>query len=98
MAAMGLTVIVLVTEHDSSEPVEPMAYVMLAVPAVTPVMLPDEPSIILLLVVLQVPPATASVAVIVAPWHTAAGPLPIVIGTGVAFTVMVSLAKQPPAV
>ena len=67
-------------------------------PALTPVTLPADPSIMLLLVVLHVPPVTASVAVIVAPWHTVAGPLPIVIGTGVAFTVIVSLAKQPPAV
>lgn len=69
---------------------------MPAVPAVIPVILPVVPSIAMLpLVVLHRPPVTASVAVIADPWHTVAGP-PIVVGA--VFTVIVSLAKQPPAV
>lgn len=66
---------------------------MTAVPAFMPVMLPELPIVMLLLVVLHVPPVTASVAVIVAPWHTVAGP-PIVVGVG--FTINVSFTEQIP--
>ena len=64
-------------------------------PALMPVIVPVVPSmVILVLAVVHVPPVTASVAVIVAPWQTIAGPP---IAAGVSFTVTVSLAKHPPA-
>ena len=67
-----------------------------AAPAFTPVIIPVLPMVIVLLVLLQMPPLTASAAVMVDPWHTVAGPLPIVIGSGVVFTVIVSFTAQVP--
>ena len=69
---------------------------MIADPALMPVIVQDgelvEPMVILLLVVLQAPPVVPFVSMIVAPWHTDAGP-PIAVGA--VLTVTVSLTEQP---
>ena len=63
-------------------------------------MIPDTipepvPKVIVVAMVLQAPPVTASVSVIVAPAHTATGPL---MAVGVGFTVTVLVAEHPAAV
>lgn len=66
----------------------------MAVPAVPPVTTPVVEFTVAMPVelLLQVPPAVASVSVIVAPTHTAVGPL-MAVGAGV--IVMVFVARQP---
>ena len=65
----------------------------MAVPAVPPVTTPVvEFTVAVVELLLQLPPAVASVSVIVAPTHTAVGPL-MAVGAGV--IVMVFVAKQP---
>ena len=67
----------------------PTVYEIVAVPAVTPVTMPEEePTVALVLLLLQVPPAVASVSVIVAPSQTEE--LPEIDG-GVGFTVTVTV-------
>jgi hypothetical protein len=64
------------------------------VPVVTPVTIPVNDPIVATDVVLlaHVPPIEASVSVIVAPTHTAPGPL---IGTGSGLTVTITVLTQP---
>jgi len=84
---MGLTLNVLVTWHP------PIAYVTKPVPPLIPVTTPvDVPMVIVVAVLLQIPPVTASVSVIVAPVQTVEGP-PMAVG--VAFTVIDFTAVQP---
>jgi hypothetical protein len=68
--------------------------VISVVPGLTPVTNPvDEPMVATAVVpLIQVPPADASVNVIVAPTHTVVGP-PIAAGSGL--TVIAFTAKQP---
>lgn len=70
---------------------------MLTMPAVTPVMMPeDEPARpIAVLLLVHEPPAVASASVIDAPAHTLLGP---VIGAVVAVMVSVVYTLQPPSV
>ena len=66
---------------------------MVAVPAVPPVTTPVvEFTVADVELLLHVPPAVASVSVIVAPTHTAVGPV-MAVGAGV--IVMVLVARQP---
>jgi hypothetical protein len=88
IALTGLTVIVLVTLQPLIE------YVTMAVPEPMPVTTP-----VLSPIVAtgngasdQVPPPTASLKVIVDPWHTLAGPL---IAAGDGLTVTVTVVTQP---
>ena len=92
IAAMGFTVIILFTAQL------PKAYVIIAVPALTPVILQDselvEPTVAAP-EQLHMPPVMPSVSVIEFPLHTAPAPD---MAVGVAFTVTVALAAQPPTI
>jgi hypothetical protein len=61
-----------------------------AAPVTTPVVLPIVA--VVMVVLIQVPPATASLSVIVAPTHTALGP---VMAAGIVYTATVVLTLQP---
>ena len=67
---------------------------MMLVPSATPLTIPEVlPMVAMVVVVLiQVPPATASLSVIVAPTHTAPGP---VMAAGIVYTATVVLTLQP---
>lgn len=67
---------------------------MMLVPSATPLTIPEVlPMVAMVVVVLiQVPPATASLRVIVAPTHTALGP---VMAAGIVYTATVVLTLQP---
>src|SRR4051812_44050420 len=67
----GLTVIVAVTKDD------PITYTIVTVPAVTPATIPlEEPMVATdVALLLQVPPASGSLSVIVLPAHTVDGPV-----------------------
>ena len=70
----------------------PRVYVIVAGPAEMPVTFPDPSSEILVLVVLQIPPATKSLREVVSPAHTVgAPPMP----DGTIFTVTCAVAIQP---
>ena len=90
-AGNGLTVIVSVLVHPA-----PSEYVIVALPAATPVIIPvDDPMMAITgLLLLQSPPP-ASTAVIEAEIHTIVGP---VIAAGGVLTVTVFNAGQPPTV
>lgn len=90
-AGNGFTVIISVTVQPA-----PNEYVIVAVPAATPEIIPDEVLIVAItgLLLLHNPPP-ASVAVTVAEIQTIAGPL---IGPGNELTVTVFIAGQPPIV
>jgi hypothetical protein len=68
---------------------------MTVVPVVTPLTMPDdEPTVAtVVLLLIQVPPAVASVTVIVEPAHTLVGPL---IAAGAGLTVTTAVARQLP--
>ena len=69
---------------------------MVAVPADTPFTIPVVPIVATaVLLLLQVPPAVASVKGMVWPWHTPVGPA---IATGDGFTAIITVALQPPTV
>ena len=76
---------------------EPNEYVMVAVPAVTPVTKPvDDPTVAIVVEpLLHVPPPVASLSVVVVAIHTCVVP---VIEGGSAFTVTVAIAWQPLAI
>ena len=67
-----------------------MMLVPRATPLTTPVVLPMVA--VAVVVLIQVPPATPSLSVIVAPTHTADGP---VIAVGIVYTATVVLTLQP---
>ena len=71
---------------------------MVAVPAVTPVTLPDPSTVAFaVLLLLQVPPAVASLRLVTKPTHTAALPF-IAVGIGLIVTVTLpSVPQQPDA-
>lgn len=85
-----------VTDVLTEQP-EPNEYVMVAIPAVTPVTIPvDDPTVAIpgaLLV--HVPPVTPSLSVVARPMHTCVTP---VIAVGTVFTVTVAVALQPAAI
>ena len=86
----GVTVITPVT----AQPVPVILYVIVVVPAVTPVTIPvDEPIVAIpVLLLLQVPPVVALLIVTVPPIHTA---LPPVIAAGNGLTVTVLVVAHP---
>ena len=86
---VGLTVMVVVTEQKPA-----MVYVMAEVPRLPPVTTPvSEPMVAIpVLPLIQVPPLTASLSVIVEPTHTAVGP---VMAVGILYTVTTAVAIQP---
>ena len=87
MGAEGLTVIVVVATHV------PILYVINAGPATMPVTMPvAEPTETVEEVLLQRPPETELLIVMLEPTHTDDKPL---IGDGDAFTLMLIVAEQP---
>jgi hypothetical protein len=71
-------------------------YDIVAVPGIPPVMIPVVPMLATVALLLpQLPPAVASVTVIVDPLHTTVGPA---IATGDGFTATTIVALQPPTV
>lgn len=84
----GVTVIAFVTV----QPV-PKEYVMVVVPAETPVTTPDsEPILAAVLLLSHQPPGTISVSVVLAPVHTVDAPL---MGAGAGLTVTIFMVWQP---
>lgn len=83
LAGVALTVIDLVTAQPA-----PREYVIVTVPEITPLTIPDrEPAVAIdVLLLVQRPPGTALVSVTVAPAQTVAGP---VMADGLALTVIV---------
>ena len=73
-----------VTGAVTLQPVPGIAYLMVVTPAVTPVTIPDVPTVAPPESALHVPPEVASESAVVAPWHTVSVP---VIATGVILTV-----------
>ena len=66
----AVTVIVLVAVAFEQPPVPVTVYVMVAVPAATPVIVPPEAEAMLVLEEVQAPPETVEVKVVVEPTHT----------------------------
>jgi hypothetical protein len=87
-AGDGITVIAFVTV----QPV-PNEYIMVVVPADTPVTTPvSEPIAAAVLLLSHQPPGTRSVSVVLAPAHTVAAPL---MGAGAGLTVTILVVLQP---
>jgi hypothetical protein len=76
------------------QPVAPRVYMIVTVPAATPVTTPvDTPTLpIAGALLIHVPPGTTSVSVTADPTHTAPGPI---IAAGNALTVTITVAAQP---
>ena len=72
-----------------------ISYIILAVPAVTPVTIPDVPIVALPLRLLHVPPVIASLNDVDAPIHTEAVPF---IAPGAALIVTTFVEEHPPTV
>jgi hypothetical protein len=87
----ALTVMVFVVDTVPHELVT--LYMMVSIPPVTPVTMPPA-TVAEALLLLHVPPATASVRVIVEPMHTLEGPVILPAFDGLTVTVRVAL--QPP--
>jgi hypothetical protein len=70
----------------------------MVVPAVAPYIMPvaDPIEATVTLLLLHVPPVTASLSVTVRPWQTTGVPI-IVVGVGTTVTFMVSVCRHPPA-
>ena len=82
------------TARVAAQPVPVNLYVMAAVPADTPVIIPvDKPAVAIpVLPLLQVPPVVASLNTVAAPTQTVAVP---VMGEGNGLTVTVTVVLQP---
>jgi hypothetical protein len=96
VAGNGFTV----TTSVTVQPVTGAVYVMVAVPAETPVTMPDVPIVAIpVLPLLQEPPEVVSLSVVVAPWHMVGVPV-MAPGSGsmIIVTLPVILEVQPVAV
>ena len=91
IADIGFTVTTLVTAHPA-----PVEYVIVAIPAIPPVTFPVPSTLAMLaLLLVHVPPVTASLSAVLLPAHTLAVPA---ITVGVRFTVTSVCTAQPSAV
>ena len=99
MVLLGLTVTVRVAVAFAQPPVPFLVYVMIAVPAVTPLTTPVEAFTVAILVELldQLPPDTVEVNVVVPPTQIPCVPLRVPADAGLV-TVMVPLAVLVPPV